>query len=1797
MTTKANKTKSKSGKTATKAALAAAAGAVALTSEAQAADTTSQMVDVEQLNTVESVRRLDDGRLEITLKDGSVTILGENSFVENAGRFMLTTDAIANLSDGDNALLLLAGAAAIVGGIAFATSGGGDDNDVGNLAPIVNVPTEGADLLTGTDGDDTINGLGGGDEINGLAGNDTLSGSAGNDTLRGGAGDDVLAGGSGTDALDGGAGNDTNSFADIGQNVTASIAEGTASYGGVSETFTNIENLRGSNNDDVLTGDGGANVLEGGAGNDVLAGRGGVDVIDGGEGIDTNSFEGIGVGVTATVNADGTGTASYGMVDETFTGIENLRGSDNDDVLVATGAAANVIEGGAGDDLIAGGGGVDVLDGGEGNDTNSFQGIGVGVTANLGDGTASYGMVNETFTNFENLLGSDNNDSLRGDGNVNVIEGAAGDDTIIWSGGEDTLDGGEGVDTLDYETSSVGVDIDLGGGTAVREVGFGIDFEDAAVEIDGMLNPALSGNLQTEAEAGNLYFNIHTTEFGGGEIRGQLDTIVSDETVDGVRTLVLSASLDASQEPNDSSDSDATGSATVTFVFDAEGNATYSTELDVTGISTSELMPVAGFSAIHLHNAPAGVNGPVVVDIIQDAGGDITGFAQSEESDTGDGNVFAEVIETDTISNFENAVGSENNDTIRGNGGENVIEAGAGDDTIIWTGGDDVLDGGEGNDTVDYTTSSAPVIVELDENGNGTATRELGFVIEVADAEVADDATFVAAAEAGNLYFNIHTNDFPGGEIRGQLSVSSDETVDGVRTIVLDAALDGAQEPNGASDSIATGVGQVTITVDAEGNATYNSTLDVDGIGVSELTTVGPFSAIHLHNAPAGQNGPVLQDIVQDAGGDVNGNSEDGDVFAEVESVDTLISIENVILSDNDDQLAPAAGSQSVDGGAGDDVLLGGAGNDTLFGGSGDDVVGGGGGFDVLDGGEGNDTLTFEGIGRNVDANLSTDSAIYVAPNGTTIEETSTNFENLTGFTGDDRLTGDEGDNVLAGGAGNDTLSGGAGNDTLIGGTGDDTLIGGGGQDSLDGGEGIDTADFGNIGLGVDVNLETGNASYGMVEAETIVNVENVIGTAQDDVITGDANDNLLAGGDGSDVIRGGDGDDFIRGDAIGDGETITISFENTLGEGGTFLTPVWFGFQDAANSDFDLYTRGEAVSTGLERLAEDGNVNALATEFSQLAGRNGIDATVFGLAQGAPGPIDPGETTTFTINVNPDDVGEGNFVWATMVIPSNDAFLASPGNPLSDPIFSSDGSFLGPIEILRFGSDVLDAGTEVNTELDAAFLNQMGPNTGITENGVVTLHPGFNGSEGNPDGGDINILGGTTAAGTVIDPAIGDFTLNGGQQLVLRILVDRAIFGGDDELFGGNGNDTIEGGFGDDLLDGGAGNDTLIGGDGNDVLRGGGGQDTLDGGEGIDTADHSNIGVGVTVDLGAGTASYGMVNETLTSIENVIGTAQDDVIRGNGGENVIEAGEGDDTIIWTGGEDIYDGGEGFDTVDYTTSSVPVIVELDEDGNGTATRELGFSVEVTEAEVENDAAFIAAADAGNLYFNIHTEEFGGGEIRGQLDTVVSDETVEGVRTLVLEASLDGAQEPNDASDSEATGEATVTIVIDAEGNATYSGTLDVAGISTSELTTVGPFSSIHLHNAPRGENGGVVQDFIVDAGGDVNGNTMDPMADTGDGDVFVEDIQVDTLVSIEQVIGQDGAPITSAPSGVMAEAQLENAAAVQSLSFDDEALIDVAQPILVEGDESLTAFDADAFAISLEDDFEAFLAQDLFEVA
>ncbi len=480
-----------------------------------------------------------------------------------------------------------------------------------------------------------------------------------------------------------------------------------------------------------------------------------------------------------------------------------------------------------------------------------------------------------------------------------------------------------------------------------------------------------------------------------------------------------------------------------------------------------------------------------------------------------------------------------------------------------------------------------------------------------------------------------------------------------------------------------------------------------------------------------------------------------------------------------------------------------------INGGDGNDVIAGGGGVDILDGGAGVDTNSFQGIGAEVVADLGAGSAAYQPNATTTVFENFSNFESLLGSDNNDQLFGDGNANVLNGAGGDDLLAGRGGNDTLNGGLGNDVLRGGGGSDSLDGGDGIDTADFSDLGVAVTADLSAGTAGYvagGNNVEDTLANIENIVGSANDDTLTGDDNNNEINGGAGADTLNGGDGNDILRGDAVGDGEAVVVSVTNSLPAGGTFVTPVWFGFHDGAN--FDLFTAGESARQGLERLAEDGSVEGIAAEFNAQVNGGGVDATILGLGAGAPGPIDPGETASFTLNVNPNQVGQGFFTWATMIIPSNDAFLAVPDDALADPIFDANGNFRS-LTIQRFGPDVLDAGTEVNNELGAAFLNQTARDQGTAENGVVATHPGFNGSVGNPDTTPVNILGGTTAAGTTVDPNLGDFTADP-SRLLLQIDIQR-LEGGDDILNGGDGNDILEGGSGSDTLTGGTGEDFFV--------------------------------------------------------------------------------------------------------------------------------------------------------------------------------------------------------------------------------------------------------------------------------------------------------------------------------------------------------------------------------------------------
>ncbi len=183
----------------------------------------------------------------------------------------------------------------------------------------------------------------------------------------------------------------------------------------------------------------------------------------------------------------------------------------------------------------------------------------------------------------------------------------------------------------------------------------------------------------------------------------------------------------------------------------------------------------------------------------------------------------------------------------------------------------------------------------------------------------------------------------------------------------------------------------------------------------------------------------------------------------------------------------------------------------------------------------------------------------------------------------------------------------------------------------------------------------------------------------------------------------------------------VTFTLTNSSPADGVFFTPVWLGVHDGT---FDLFNSGEPVSEGLERLAEDGNTSFLTTEFLASPGA-GFDTTV-ATTDGVP-PFAPGESASITLTLDGNNPKHRYLSFASMVIPSNDAFIGN-SDPLAYPLFDDNGDFIGTT-VMRLGSQVYDAGTEVNDELPAntAFFGQAAPNTGVDENGVTTPHPGFN--------------------------------------------------------------------------------------------------------------------------------------------------------------------------------------------------------------------------------------------------------------------------------------------------------------------------------------------------------------------------------------------------------------------------------------------------------------------------------------
>ncbi|MGK9237372.1 hypothetical protein KXS07_37180, partial [Inquilinus limosus] len=237
------------------------------------------------------------------------------------------------------------------------------------------------------------------------------------------------------------------------------------------------------------------------------------------------------------------------------------------------------------------------------------------------------------------------------------------------------------------------------------------------------------------------------------------------------------------------------------------------------------------------------------------------------------------------------------------------------------------------------------------------------------------------------------------------------------------------------------------------------------------------------------------------------------------------------VIEDDDDAggYHGTSGDDEVHGNGGDDRLSGDRGDDKLYGDDGDDRLWGEQDNDRLSGGCGNDELY--GGGGN-DSILGDD--------GDDRMEGDEGDDALGGGRGQDELHGGDGNDRLDGGSDDDRLYGGAGDDQLVGSNGDDEFVGGAGADVLYGDGGVDTVRYSDSVEGVVVDFGMASGWGGDAEGDTLIGIENVIGSAHDDTVIASGDANRIDGGAGWDKV------DYSR-----SGVGVTIDLSGVPGAGG----------------------------------------------------------------------------------------------------------------------------------------------------------------------------------------------------------------------------------------------------------------------------------------------------------------------------------------------------------------------------------------------------------------------------------------------------------------------------------------------------------------------------------------------------------------------------------------------------------------------------------------------------------------------
>ena len=695
---------------------------------------------------------------------------------------------------------------------------------------------------------------------------------------------------------------------------------------------------------------------------------------------------------------------------------------------------------------------------------------------------------------------------------------------------------------------------------------------------------------------------------------------------------------------------------------------------------------------------------------------------------------------------------------------------------------------------------------------------------------------------------------------------------------------------------------------------------------------------------------------------------------------DVTITIKGIDEPQNGRVIIGTEGSDSLVGGEGRDTISGLGGNDTLYGGAGADSLNGGAGMDTADYGASGAAVNIDlrRAGAQIGGDAQGDTlagferVIGSSHNDTIIGSNGTEY--LYGMDGNDDVRAAYGNDTLDGGAGNDSLGGATGTNLLLGGDGDDrlsgasnndTLVGGAGADYLDGGTETDTADYSASGAAVNVDLSRTGAQFGgHAEGDTLVGIENVVGSAFADSIVGNAGANYLDGGDGNDLLNGGAGNDTLTGGGGAD-RFILAQYANTTARITDFDLTSGDLVDISAFSSITSFTQLLALMTQSGTATVINFENSLSLildniQTSQLQGHH------FGLSDIVPGRLIVGTEGN-------DSLAGGEGSDTIRGLGGNDTLDgAAAGDSMSGGLgndtYVVDNSGDVVTENASEGTDTvqssitctLGANLEHLTLTGTAAINGMGNalNNAITGNSANNVLSGGAGNDTLNGGVGLDSMSGGLGNDTYVVDNSGDVvtenasegtdTVQSSITYTLGANLEKLTLTGTAAI-NGTGNDlnnAITGNSAKNILSGGAGNDTLNGGAGLDSMSGGLGNDTYvvdnfgdvvteNASEGTDTVQSS-----ITYTLGANLEKL-----TLTGTAAINGTGNDlnNAITGNSANNVLSGGAGNDTLNGGAGLDSMSGGLGNDTY-VVDNSGDVVTENASEGTDTVKSSITYTL-------------------------------------------------------------------------------------------------------------------------------------------------------------------------------------------------------------------------------------------------------------